>query len=540
MGFSRTAGLLGSLGFLAGLTLPNASQAATFGDFVCTEQPGNVLRYECTAQTSADSARIEFWEDGTADYRYSRWSEVGTEHSWTIWGLKAGTTYQYRVEALGPPASESALVRSFTTDELGREFGPPFSGLEARVSTRPGATPWTEYVLANIECDTPNEYYIIFDVEGNVVWYEAPDSSRGVTALNYDFENQTVMGITGTILPHEIALDGTRVREVNYMDWFDCSNGPGPCPHHDVFRDSTSGITWVTTGRLDEVNFGPSGLDTCEDKNAYVVDGWDRLDDDWTTVEQTWELTTHFGYNPDVDMGPRYDPKSPVPKCKPGSWSGSLGWFNPETGSYEPPIDFSHVNAFHAEDPYLYISLFNWDQMIKVDPATNTIMWRLHGTDPAYSDFATPITIAPSIVANDTTIVSGHHHMITNPDGTFQFFNNQQFQEKYYARVARMELDTKTWVATMTEAFTMVDDDDGTYVNPEPLQCSQVGSGYNLGDGSRVLAPCAAQGYILELDQPDGTWSNGPVWSMHLTCDGMPVKVPSLYRAVPIPTLDPL
>lgn len=519
-------------GVALGSMLPGTADAVSVADFRCSEQEGNILRYDCTVETTtSESVRIKFWEDGTTEFRYSAATPAGTDHEATIWGLKPGTRYRYTVESGGVDAP---TTRFFTTDELGEEFGPPFADLEIRTSTRPSATPWTEYVLVNLNCGSATHYYIVFDTDGNVVWYDAPDQNQTIVAFNTTAED-TIIGITGSQRLHELAWDGTRLNDLDMGASGECDDGRGPCPHHDIIREG--GSVWAVTSRVSEGEYDSPGLSGCEEKDDFIVDGFHQFDDTgpWSTLAD-WRLDEDFGYTPDADMGPNYDPAGPSPRCAPNSWNDILG-LPDGSGGFEPPIDYTHINAFHVEGDTVYLSIFNWSQVLTVDAPSKSILWRFHGTDPDYSDFATPVSISPSVVENDTSSISGHHHLSTNADGTFQMYNNQQFPD--HTRVLRMNLDTKTWQAEITEVFTMVNDDNGTYVNPSPLTCPQVGSAYNLGDGSRVLAPCASIGSVAELDQNDGTSSMGPVWYGAVTCNGEPVDPPDFYRAIPLDNLDP-
>jgi hypothetical protein len=124
------------------------------------------------------------------------------------------------------------------------------------------------------------------------------------------------------------------------------------------------------------------------------------------------------------------------------------------------------------------------------------------------------------------------------PDGRLQAFNNQADIGIPRTRVIRVRLDEVAMTATLEEAFTMVDDDDGTYVAPTALGCNQLGSAFTVGDGSHVVASCGSNGVIAELDQADGTTDQGPVWFMELTCEADTLRPPNLYRAVPLETLD--
>lgn len=505
---------------------------ATFGPFTCVEQAQNVLRYTCTASTSADQARVVFWERGSAETRATEWSPVGESHTFTLWGLRPETTYEYRIEALGPPGTSSS-TRSFTTDALDVEFGAPFAEFGARTSTRPGGPePFTQYVLVNAGCDTDRQYLVILDREGYVVWYQAPTRVGDLSAITFT-PDHTVLAVVDDVALEEWSLDGTLVRAREYNVDGSCMRGAGPCPHHDALRVGDE--TWVLTGQVED--YPAVGLSGCATKTGYVIDGVHRLDADLQTIDQL-RLDTDLGLGPDVTMGPRFNPAEPTPRCEGSTWSGVLGWYDASRGDTVAPIDYAHANALDVSGDFLYVSLWQFYTIIKVDLTTRRLVWQLHGTLDAFSDFAVPMSVAPTVVESATSTINGTHHVSIMPDGRLQAFNNQADIGIPRTRVVRIRLDEVAMTATLEEAFTMVDDDAGTYATPAALGCSQLGSAFTVGDGSRVVASCGSSGAIAELDQPDGTTSAGPVWYMELTCGADTLRPPNLYRAVPIESLD--
>lgn len=508
--------------------IPARVLAAGFGELSCVEQEGNLLRYTCTAETPEASARITFWEQGSPEVRRTAWSDPGSVHSFTLWGLAPASTYEYRVELLDSYIIPGPVVRSFTTDALGAESLPPFADLGVRVSTRSGMDPWTEYVLLNLECRSSSQYLVILNQEGEIVWYQAPAAIGSVTGLHFTAD-QTIVAIYNDAQIQEWSLDGQLLRSRVY----NCAGGSGPCPHHDVFTEGSE--VWTLTGQVAE--YPAVGLSGCEEKTGYVVDGIDRLDADLETVE-SFRMDIDFGYLPHEDMGPRFDPATPVPRCEASTWAGTLQWEDPASGGISEPIDYLHANALMWSGGALYLSSYAFHQIIKLDPTTRSVLWRLHGMEPDYSDFATPIAVAAGVVDSDETALNGMHHLSMLPDGRIQAYNNQR-DAPMPSRVVRLAIDEKAAQVTLTEVFALVDDDGGSYVDPQPLSCDQVGSAYTLGDGSRVLANCGSAGTVSELDQPDGSMAAGPVWHMELSCAGSPLIAPSIYRALPIDSLDP-
>ena len=110
-------------------------------------------------------------------------------------------------------------------------------------------------------------------------------------------------------------------------------------------------------------------------------------------------------------------------------------------------IDYLHANTFVEDsDRNFLISCRNTDQIIKVDRATGTVLWRLGGSAALRSDFT---------FVNDTengfSGFSHQHTPIVTRSGELMVFDNGNLKAQPFARVVAYKLDhtartaTKTW-----------------------------------------------------------------------------------------------
>lgn len=484
-------------------------------DLQCTEQADNVLRFDCTAVTTA-TARARYRHDTTKVEHVGPWVEGGP---WTLWGLEAGATYHVQLEALVDGVVQD--TDAATTLQVGQALGPsrpaPFDQLTIRAATRPGGSPPVSYVAAPVQCG-PDQAVVVVNSAGDLVWYQHVPSGT-VTGMGVTEEGLLQLGLDARTVT-TWTMDGQIAHEVDYGAEA-CDSGVGPCPHHDVMQ-SADGY-WALEAVLDADN-GASGLSGCEDKTEYAVDHLVRYDDDGLR-QQTIAFDLDLGYEPDVDLGPNHDPDKPDPACESSYYGGVLG-------DPDPPISYTHTNALWIDDSGLYASLKQWDQLLAIDPDDSSLVWRLHASDPDYSDFATPIGVAPSIVDNAEARFANQHHVTRLDQGWLQILDNLGGSG---SRVLRISLDEAGSTALIEEAYAVVDDDDGTWQAPSLLSCPNRGSAYAMETG--VLTACPDVATVVFLDQPDGTVTAGPAWSVAFHC-GENTAV-GLYRAPPLATLWP-
>jgi hypothetical protein len=494
------------------------AHALTVSAPACAPEAGNVLRYGCEATTDVPArTRVRLVELGSADSRTTAWSASGTTHDQRLWNLKASTTYRVLAEARDP--ATGALVRSApTTFTTGALSFPPFTDLTLRAAARPGDAATFGYVLFPLSCNS-DEVLVVVDTAGEVVWYqELPDGGEGVHALAVD--GTSVLVQVDLRANYEIGFDGAVLRAVDHGAAGECSRGFGPCPHHELRVDE--GATWSGVASMDPGTYGALGLSGCSGKRRYAVDALRRYDPTWTTW--TDYPLADFGFAPDFPVGPDFDPSVPDPGCENPFWTDVLG--------NVPPIDPHHLNAFDVlPGNRALISLPEWSSLAMLDLSSSSVLWTLHGSDPAYSSFAVPLDVDPSIVEHGTPDFSGQHHASWDAGGVVMLDN---VGEGGVTRALRVRPDPAAGVATIEQVHTLVTDDAGTWASPATQLCRNRGS-VSVLDSGHVLTTCPSAQTISELDQPDGTTANGPRWFLEATCAAGPAG--GFYRVVPLDSL---
>lgn len=502
------------------LFLAPTAAALTVDPPACSVQPDNLLRFDCVAATDTPArVRVKFWPEGSAAQSATPWSGRGTSHARTVWGLTESRTYRAFAEASDPVTGATARssVVTFTTSAL---IGPPFDDFTLRAATRPGGAATVAHVLAPVGCGGAPETLVIADAAGEVVWYQALPSGGQLVSAVETIRGGVLVQVDRRFL-YEIAYDGTVVRTIDYGAAGECTFGHGPCPHHELRREG--GQTWVGIAEEDATSYDALGLSGCAAKRRYAIDGFRRYDPAWSATRDWW--LDDYGWWPDVDPGPHFDPAAPTPGCEGAYWSDTLG--DPDA-----PIDPTHVNAFDIEPgPAAIVSVSGFDQVARIDLAAGVVDWTLHATEAGWSSFATPISVDPSIVANRAARFSGQHH-VQWVDGRLLMLDNVGAA---YTRAMVIDLDEVAGVATIEEVYTLADDDGGTWSSPAGMRCANRGSAYPLPSGT-VLATCASAGTVLELDVPDGSTTAGPLWSLEATCSAGGVS--GFYRSLPVERLE--
>lgn len=504
------------------LALAPSAEALTVSSIDCVQHVDNVLRYDCEVETSPGQIRLRVRDGALGFVRVTDATAEGTTHRVTVYGLEAASTYTVDVIGRDSGAFSWGLVPgsddTFTTGDLfGMAGVAPFNQLMVRTSVRSGAVPRTSRVLTSVECGGV-EAAVVFDQDGDVQWYEILDAS------NLSVIESSPMG--GVIVDEgqrsirEITFDGQTRKTYDFGPAGECEGGLGPCPHHEVAP--TFDGTYVLDATLDEVSYGSWGLSGCMTKSSYAIDGVTLLDRNWTTVLDEWTLDGDFGYDLDLDLGPNTNPAVPVPSCT--SWWGGV------LGAKDAPIDPIHINAFALDGDLVTASLQGWDQIAQLDLATRTVRWRLHMTDPAYSDFDVPARISPTVTENATVGMVGQHHLSWQPDGSLLMLDNKGGT---HARAMGVNLNEVSGLATILRVWTLVDDDGGTYINPTPMSCPIRGSAFGIGPG-RVLATCAEEAAVMELDAVDGSWAAGPAWYLEASCMFTGGPAGGFYRVLPL------
>ena len=489
--------------------------------FRCNPQDDNPLRYDCEGSTDFDAEmRFVFQEiDGMS--RVSQVTEPGTAHVVTVWGLAENASFEYTAQWRGDaddPWVTHETNRLTDTPPIAGSAQTPFDQLSLRASTRPGAETSISFVATDVQCGGMTALVVV-DRLGRIVWYDYPGPVLNALALGDD---SLVYAIDHKSI-HELSFSGEEVRRFDLAPSGECENGMGPCVHHDVLPHPDG--LYFLYAEYDDSTYGAVGLDGCPTKTAYVLDRVGLLDPDWTAIQGSWWLDADMNYIPDVDMGPNFDPTGspPDPMCESNYWRGTLG--------ATAPIDYTHANAVAVQGDTLAVSVLTYNQIALYDMAASTLLWKLHGSAADYSDFQVPWDISPDIVDNADSDMQGQHHVSWREDGMLQVMDNAGAFG--VTRTIALDLDPATGAAELNKVWTMVDDDGGSYADPEEMLCVTRGSSYELPSGN-VLATCAASAVAVELDADDGSWEDGPLWFLNGRCLDDRSPADGFYRTLPL------
>ena len=213
------------------------------------------------------------------------------------------------------------------------------------------------------------------------------------------------------------------------------------------------------------------------------------LDDTWSVTDRGF-MMSDYGYDPLTDGGPNAGDIG----CDINTWKP---YFDPY-GS----IDWTHLNSIVASDDggneVLDISLKEWDQVVRLDASSGSILWTL-SPHTTYSDWGTirrgtgvtgPVTFAGQ---HDVHMVSADEMMMLDNLG-----------DPNGARAIRLTLvDGPPRRATLDASWAIVDDAGNR------LACDLEGSAQVVpgAGGDTVLATCNDEHVIVELDDPTGAES---------------------------------
>src|SRR6185295_11068638 len=118
-------------------------------------------------------------------------------------------------------------------------------------------------------------------------------------------------------------------------------------------------------------------------------------------------------------------------------------------------IDWTHMNSIAASSygrtEVIDVSLKEWSQVIRINAATGTIVWRLSG-EPSDSDWF-PIDIAPGIVGAAT--FGDQHYVHGIAEDVLMMFDNTG--DPNGSRVLQIALDKTSEGATIEKSWAMVD-----------------------------------------------------------------------------------
>ena len=361
-----------------------------------TVEPGPLPGIMVARVTTSEDAIVELtYGLESTDLPHPELSSGGTEHTFTVLGLKAGRDYQFEASASAIDSSGRTDVVTATVAPLAEEV-PTFTVTDAD----PGAMCHPNGYAMFVWIQGGASGVSIVDMDGDTVWslplvdvpYQASRAqlSHDGTSVVYTTADALRQDLIGEVVVQP--LDGSEPTVIS-----------APTAHHDVVPLTDGSVAWLG------YSFGPyecSGGNTLE--NA-------ALD----TIEEAMP-----GGAPAVvyDMFEDY----PYPlDCSTGS-----GIFLP--GRY----DLTHSNSLmyrSSDDAYFHLTRWH-DNLIKVDRATGAHQWEFGG---ANSDFE-------PADGQDPEDLFFHAHMSDIWNGGLLIFDNND-PGPSWVREYTLDESARTW-----------------------------------------------------------------------------------------------
>lgn len=379
----------GSTGTPTGTATTSTADGAIVVD--CSVQPDNVLRYDCTATTLTAGALDVSWApvDG-GDSRGFTTSSTGTDHSFTVYAMKAQV--DYRVEFTGPDGTAALRL---TPDALPASVEPAIS------TTGTGSTP----VLMVLPCAS-SRTVAIADTDGALLWYQVVGGAGGSDgAAHFTPQGTVLTSMDSTI--REYALDGTEL--VAFVRGTDFDDVP---LHHDVHRGG-NGLIYALFA---------------EQVGSYISDGLLVFDE--SGLIDSWHLSDVL-----------------TPGTGGGGGAGGGFWGQ----EFPNATDWSHGNSIHVDASgtgWLSFRHLSTAMQLDADPASGSfgsVDWTMVGeTNGITSDFTISST------DGNWSDFDGQHHVNPTPDGRLALFDNRTGTE---ARGIVMDVDPVSGTAVIEESW---------------------------------------------------------------------------------------
>jgi hypothetical protein len=327
----------------------------------CAVQSNNVLRYDCAVTLSEpDAAVLDVWRADSTEPRSFTSDDAALDHVVTVYGLHAGTTYEWQ---------SGEMTGELTT-------GPLPAGLDLELSvTNPDAATTGHVAFAWGGC-ADDHYMVIASTAGEVVWYEDLGASR---ASGYNVgETNNLLVIQDRERAFEYRLDGSSVE-------LETEAESGTYMHHDLYE--RGGNKYALFAQA--VDY--------DDGETYIMDGVRTFDADGALVDE-W------------DMRNALDPRGTAREVPAGYWRNELG----------DAFDYSHANAVWVTDTGdWYISMRNLSTVAKV--VDGDIEWLMVG-DEAESSLTGDFVFESSVTGE--LGFAYQHHINVHEDGMFTLFDN--------------------------------------------------------------------------------------------------------------------
>ena len=347
-------------------------------------------------------------------------------------GMKPQRTYKYRIAEVQGGERLLSAVHELQTGKLEKVD----VGVVLKVADEAGAQ--RRFVATSMY--SSQSVAVIVDGDGDVVWSHRPDlgwpshfvprvrQSRVGEWITYNVGGGQTQGTPepdATRAIVRVSLDGAREQVLMLPD-----------THHDFFELGDGTLALLKYDRREIAD------------HTYIGDALVEVHPDGTE-RQVWSVWDHFELDPDNVVGPL------------ASWS--------------------HANAlyFDKEEPAYYVSLRNFDCIVKIDPTSGDQQWVLGGE---HSDFA---------LSDGSTDLFRHQHQFdVLEDGIIVFDNG--LVETLDSRVVQYRLDPALGLATRVWE---------QHADPS-MFCAALGDVDRLENGNTLITWSPA-GQIDEVD-PDG------------------------------------
>ncbi len=344
--------------------------------------------------TTSSPSRGAVQVSGDGDFETPAATELSTDHSVVVYGLKAGGTYDLRavstsedgevitsepetVEIELPPADMPSLTISDYDEEKAAEGG---------------------FVLTSL-VQPDRSWVVILDRDGDFVWYWAVDDGLSAPGARFDartnsvyFMQVDILGLEDVATVERISLDGTEhVSTRTFMG------------HHDAWLHEDGTLGWLSfdfrTAPVDG-----STHDVVGDAIMEIPEG----SDDSVTPEVVYAIL---------------DKTSPYARCE--HFYDELF----QTGAY----DFSHFNSLVYDannDHYRALSLY-LDSFYTVERASGEVILEVGGD-------------SADVETEDPEDMWSHAHLSHVWDGGFMVFDNGYHHDPKLSRVAEYALDEES------------------------------------------------------------------------------------------------
>jgi hypothetical protein len=435
---------------------------------------------------------------------------------WRLYNFVPGEAYRYRIvlgdEATGTRERCGMLeTRANPTPRLPDNL----AALNFQYE-KSGASFDTQYVLFETDdCGAGTAggagyYFVAVDpVAETIVWYldiVALTGLRNARGSGFQYHrgptpmDDSVLITINKHLLYEWAFDGREIDSWDFAPDNECdglSGSVGPCIHHDVYKSNQTGNMYLLATRFSDVDpTGTAWEENCGTGTSYFLDdGYQVLDADWSVTDERF-LMGDYGYDPTVDGGPRGERYAMRPdSCDSSNWTRT---FDPAYGV----IEWTHANALSASNfgarEVLDYSIRQWDQVLRFDPATGELLWRLSPHE-GYTDWGT-FRMAPGVVG-EVTFSEQHDVHATGEDMLMMFDNNG---DPNGARVLELVLSRRPLNTTIRRSWAIVDGSGA------PLDCPLEGTAQMIPGSSHILSVCSAEYAFMELDDPSGNSGTPP------------------------------